>query len=87
MVRFLCGGTNPPGSNHRFDIGVVYLRLIILLVIDDVPVDSEILFNRLCKSQDQADTVFRGAHRVMVYMCIYRSECSFVYEYMYLYII
>jgi hypothetical protein len=36
-----------PGSNPRFDVGVVYLRLIIILVIDDVPINSDALFDRL----------------------------------------
>jgi hypothetical protein len=31
---------------------VIYLKLIILLVIVDVHVDSETLFDRLCESQD-----------------------------------
>jgi hypothetical protein len=53
------GGTNPPGSNFRFDVGVAYLRLIILSVVGDVPVDSETLFDRLHESQDQVNPVFR----------------------------
>jgi hypothetical protein len=35
------------GLNPRFDVGVTYLRLIILSVVDNVPVDSETLFDRL----------------------------------------
>jgi hypothetical protein len=30
--------------NLRFDICVIYLRLIILLVVGDISVDSEVLF-------------------------------------------
>jgi hypothetical protein len=30
--------------NSRFDICVIYLRLIILLVVGDISVDSEVLF-------------------------------------------
>jgi hypothetical protein len=48
-----------PGSNFRFDMGVAYLRLIILSVVDDVPVDRETLFDRFCESQDQTGPVFK----------------------------
>jgi hypothetical protein len=34
-----------PGSNHRFDVGVTCLRLIILSVVCDVLVDSDALFD------------------------------------------
>jgi hypothetical protein len=44
--------------NHRFDVGVVYLRLIILLVVGDVPVDSETLFDQIHESQYQIDSIF-----------------------------
>jgi hypothetical protein len=50
---------NPPGLNPRFGVGVIYLQLIILSVVDDAPVDSEMLFDQLRESQDQDDTVFR----------------------------
>jgi hypothetical protein len=36
-----------PGSNSRFNMSVVYLRLIILSVVDDVVIDSDALFDRL----------------------------------------
>jgi hypothetical protein len=48
-----------PDLNHRFDVGVVYLQLIILLVVGDVPVDSETLFDRIHESQDQIDSIFQ----------------------------
>jgi hypothetical protein len=38
---------------------VVYLCLIILFMIDDVSVDSNTLFNRLCESLNQVDLVFQ----------------------------
>jgi hypothetical protein len=44
---------NPPGLNPRFGVGVIYLQLIILSMVDDVPVDSETLFDQLRESQDQ----------------------------------
>jgi hypothetical protein len=40
-------------------MGVAYLRLIILSVVDDVPVDRETLFDRFCESQDQTGPVFK----------------------------
>jgi hypothetical protein len=58
MVRFFVVEVNHLGLNLRFDVDVVYLRLIIISVVDDVLVDSETFFYRLCKSQDQADPVF-----------------------------
>jgi hypothetical protein len=33
-----------PGSNLIFDVGVIYLRLIIFLVVGDVLIDSETFF-------------------------------------------
>jgi hypothetical protein len=39
-------------SYSRFDVGIGYLRLIILSMTDDVPVDSETLFDQLRESQD-----------------------------------
>jgi hypothetical protein len=59
MVRFLMVEPTHPGSNFRFDMGVAYLRLIILSVVDDVPVDRETLFDRFCESQDQTGPVFK----------------------------
>jgi hypothetical protein len=49
---------NPPGLNPRFGVGVIYLQLIILSVVDDASVDSEMLFDQLRESQDQDGTVF-----------------------------
>jgi hypothetical protein len=59
MVRFFVVEPIRPGLNPRFGVSVVYLCLIILLVVGDVTVDSETLFDRLCESQDQTDPVFR----------------------------
>jgi hypothetical protein len=36
--------------NFRFDVDIVYLRLIILLVVDGIPVDNETVFERLRES-------------------------------------
>jgi hypothetical protein len=59
MVRFIVVEPIHLGSNPRFDVGVAYLRIIILLVVADIPVDSETFFDRLHKSQDQAAPVFQ----------------------------
>jgi hypothetical protein len=45
MVRFLVMEPTHAGSNPRFNVGVAYLRLIILLVVDDAPIDNETLFD------------------------------------------
>jgi hypothetical protein len=58
MVRFFVVEPTHPNSNPRFDVGVAYLRLIILLVLDDVPIDSKTLFDRLRESQDQVCPIF-----------------------------
>jgi hypothetical protein len=59
IVRFLVVELIHPSSNLRFDMIVTYLRLIILSVICDVSIDSEVLFDRLCESQDQVNPVFQ----------------------------
>jgi hypothetical protein len=53
MVMFLVVEPTHPDSNLRFDVGVAYLQIIILSVVDDVPIDSEMLFDRLHESQDR----------------------------------
>jgi hypothetical protein len=59
IVRFLVVEPTHPDLNLRFDMGVAYLWLIILSVVNDIPVDSETLFDRLCEFKDQASPVFR----------------------------
>jgi hypothetical protein len=58
MIRFFMVESIHPISNPRFDVDATYLRLIILLVVDDVLIDSETLFNQLHEFQDQIDLVF-----------------------------
>jgi hypothetical protein len=41
MFRFLIVESTHLVSNFRFNVGVVYLRLIIFSVVCDVPVDSK----------------------------------------------
>jgi hypothetical protein len=57
MVMFVVVELTHLDSNLRFDVCVIYLRLIILLVVDDVSVNSDALFDRLRESQDQVDPV------------------------------
>jgi hypothetical protein len=57
MVMFVVVELTHLDSNLRFDVCVIYLRLIILLVVDDVSVNSDALFDRLRESQDQVDQV------------------------------
>jgi hypothetical protein len=59
MVKFFVVELTHSGSNPRFDVGVIYLWLIILSVLGDVPVDSETLLDRLRESQYQVSSVFQ----------------------------
>jgi hypothetical protein len=52
MVRLLLVELTHLGSNTKFDVGVTDLRLIILSVVGDVPVDSKAHFDQLYESQD-----------------------------------
>jgi hypothetical protein len=52
MVRFLVIESTHLGSNSRFDLSVAYLRRIILSMVSDVPVNSDVLFDRLHESKN-----------------------------------
>jgi hypothetical protein len=52
MVRFFVVESAHLSLNFRFNVSVTYLRLIILSMVGDVPVDSESLFDRLRESQE-----------------------------------
>jgi hypothetical protein len=43
MDRFVIVELTHSDSNPRFDIGVAYLRLIILSLVSNIPVDNETL--------------------------------------------
>jgi hypothetical protein len=45
MVKFVVVELTYFGSNFRFDVEVAYLQLIIILVIDDVSINSKTLFD------------------------------------------
>jgi hypothetical protein len=45
MIRFFVVELIHPDSNLRFGVSVIYLRIIILSVVVDVFIDSEILFD------------------------------------------
>jgi hypothetical protein len=59
IVRFFMVESTHLCSNSRFNMCAIYLWLIILLVIGDVHIDNETLFDRLRKSQGQTDSIFR----------------------------
>jgi hypothetical protein len=59
VVRLLVVKPTHTDLNPRFDVGVVYLQLIILSVLDNVPINSDVLFNQLCESQDQVGSIFQ----------------------------
>jgi hypothetical protein len=65
---------------------VLYLRLIIFLVRDDVFVDSEtLLVTDFVNLKIKPTQSFKGAHSDRVCVYIHRAECSYVYEYLCLY--
>jgi hypothetical protein len=64
------------GSNSRFDVGVTYLRLIILSVVDDIPINSDTLFDRLCESQIKPIQSFRGTHKGRMCICVFIGACA-----------
>jgi uncharacterized membrane protein (Fun14 family) len=57
MVMFLVVEPTHPDSNLRFDVGVAYLQLIILSVVDDVQINSEMFFDQLRESQDRRSSL------------------------------
>jgi hypothetical protein len=59
MVRFFVIELIYPDSNPRFDVCVIYLRLIIFSEVNDILVDSEAFFDRFHESQDQVGSVFQ----------------------------
>jgi hypothetical protein len=65
---------------------VLHLRLIILSVGGDVPVDSEtLLVTDFVNINIKPSQSFRCAHRDRVCVCVHKGECSYVYEYLCLY--
>jgi hypothetical protein len=45
MIRFIMIELNYSDLNSIFNMSIIYLRLIILSVVDDVSVDSETFFD------------------------------------------
>jgi hypothetical protein len=67
---------------------VLYLRLIIFSVGDDIPVDSEIfLVTNFMNLKIKSAQSFGVAHKVRVCVCVHKGECSYIYEYLRLYCI
>jgi hypothetical protein len=72
MVRFLVVESTHPGSNPRFDMGVAYLWLIILSVVDNFSVNSEtLLVTDFINLKIKPAQTFEGAHRSMVCMRVF----------------
>jgi hypothetical protein len=50
---------------------------------DDVPVDSEtLLMTDFVNLKIKPGQSFGGAHRSRVYVCVYRGEYPYIYEYL-----
>jgi hypothetical protein len=65
---------------------VLYLRIIILSVKDDIPVDSDtLLVTDFMNIKIKSTQYFRCTYRDRLCVCVYEDECSYVYEYMCLY--
>jgi hypothetical protein len=74
MVRFLVVELTHLDLNFRFDVDVVYLRLIILLVVGDVIIDSETCLTDFVNFKIKPVQSFEGAHRdSCIRVCIYRG--------------
>jgi hypothetical protein len=58
---------------------VLYLRLIILLVRDDILIDSEMfLVTDFMNLKIKLIQYFKYAYRDKMYVCVHMSECSYV---------
>jgi hypothetical protein len=63
---------------------MLYLLLIILSVIGDVLVDSDVfLMTDFMNLKIKSTQSFRCANRDKIYLCVNRSECSYIYIYIY----
>jgi hypothetical protein len=85
VVRFLVVELPHSILNIRFDICVVFTDNY-FSVGGDISVDSNaFLVTDFVNLKIKSAQSFRVAHRGRVYVCVHRSECSYVYEYLYLY--
>jgi hypothetical protein len=65
---------------------VLYLRLIILSVGGDVPIDSDtLLMTVFVNLKIKSAQSFRGAHKNRVCVRAYRNKYSYLYKYLRLY--
>jgi hypothetical protein len=71
MVTFLVVEPTHPDSNPRFDVGITYLRLIILSVVGDVPVYTRRSLTDFMNLKIKSTQSFGGAHRVRVCMRVF----------------
>jgi hypothetical protein len=62
---------------------MLHLRLIIFSVGGDVPINSETFFvTNFMYLKIKPTQSFRDTHRDMMYVCVYRSDCSYMYDYL-----
>jgi hypothetical protein len=74
LVRFLVVELIYPVSNSRFNM-VLHLRLIILSVGGDVPVDSDtLLVTEFVNLKIKSIQSFKDTHKNMMCVCVYRDE-------------
>jgi hypothetical protein len=72
MIRFLVVESTHLDSNSRFEMGVIYLGLIILLIVDDVPVNNEtFLMTDFINIKIKPAQSFKNAHIKIEYVSIY----------------
>jgi hypothetical protein len=76
LIRFLVVKLINSDSNPRFDMSVAFTANYSFS-------GRQYPHRQRCAIGDQQS--FRGAHRDSVYVCVHRSECSYVYEYLHLY--
>jgi hypothetical protein len=61
---------------------VLYLRLIIFLIGDDVFINNEmLLMTDFVNLKIKLTQYFRGAHNDRVCLCVYRDVYSYIYIY------
>jgi hypothetical protein len=85
MVKFFVVKSIHLSSNFRFDVGVVYLRLIIFLVVGDVTIDSDVLLTNFVNLKIKSVQSFRVVHRNRVYVHIFIGVSNHTYINIYIY--
>jgi hypothetical protein len=72
MIRFLVVEPTHLDLNSRFEMGVIYLGLIILLIVDDVPINNEtFLMTDFINIKIKPAQSFKNTHIKIEYVSIY----------------